>query len=302
MKIVIHSLLLLLAVSTRAQSLIDSTQLIKDIQTLSSDKYEGRKAGTRGSRQAQFYLIGRFKQVGLTPFHNTYEYPFYFGEGEKQIMGTNLFGYIKGKSESTIVVSAHYDHLGIRRGTAPDKDSIYNGADDNASGTGGLLALMAYYKKHQPEHTMIFVAFDGEEEGLQGAKAFVKQPPVPVTQMVLNINMDMIGRNEKNELYVCGLTQFPELKKYVDEAVNTGGPVKLLSGHDKKEEGSNNWINQSDHYEFYKLKIPMLYFGVEDHPDYHQVSDEFKGIQPSFYYQAVLKVLTVLESADKGVK
>lgn len=302
MKILICSLLLLSTIRIHAQSSIDSTQLIKDIQTLSSDKYEGRMAGTRGSRQAQFYLIGRFKQIGLSPFHNTYEYPFYFQQGEKQIMGTNLFGYIKGKSASAIVVTAHYDHLGVKSGTPADKDSIYNGADDNASGVGGLLALMAYYKTHQPEHTMIFVAFDGEEEGLQGAKAFLKQPPVPVTDMVLNINMDMIGRNDKNELYVCGLTQFPELKKYVDDAVNTGGQVKVLSGHDKKEEGSNNWINQSDHYEFYKLKIPMLYFGVEDHPDYHQLSDEFKGIQPSFYYQAVLKVLTVLQSADKGFK
>lgn len=302
MKIVIHSLLLLMAVSAHAQSSIDSTQLIKDIQTLSSDKYEGRMAGTRGSRQAQFYLMGRFKQIGLSAYHNTYEYPFYFKHGEKQIMGTNLFGYIKGKSDAAIVVTAHYDHLGIKNGTARDKDSIYNGADDNASGVGGLLALMSYYAKNQPEHTMVFVAFDGEEEGLQGAKAFLKQPPLPVGQIVLNINMDMIGRNDKNELYVCGLTQFPELKKYIDDAVSTGGPVKVLSGHDKKEDGSNNWINQSDHYEFYKLKIPILYFGVEDHPDYHQLSDEFPRIQPSFYYRAVLKVLTVLQSADKGLK
>ncbi|PWV53843.1 M28 family peptidase [Chitinophaga sp. S165] len=300
MKIVIHSLLLLLAAGAYAQSPIDSTQLIKDIQTLSSDKYEGRMAGTRGSRQAQFYLMGRFKETGLTAYHNTYEYPFYFKQGEKQIMGTNLFGYIKGRSDAAIVITAHYDHLGIKKGATPD--SIYNGADDNASGTGGLLALMAYFKKNQPEHTMIFVAFDGEEEGLQGAKAFVKQPPVPVERIVLNINMDMIGRNDKNELYVCGLAPYPELKKYVDDAVSTGGVVKVLSGHDKKEEGSNNWINQSDHYEFHKLKIPILYFGVEDHPDYHQLSDEFSGIQPSFYYQSVLKVLTVLRSADKGLK
>lgn len=300
MKIVIHSLMLLLAVNTYAQSSLDSTRLLGDIQTLSSDKYEGRMAGTRGSRQAQFFLMGRFKETGLSAYHNTYEYPFYFKQGEKQIMGTNLFGYIKGRSDAAIVVTAHYDHLGIKKGAAPD--SIYNGADDNASGVGGLLALMAYYKKNQPEHTLIFVAFDGEEEGLQGAKAFVKQPPVPVDRIVLNINMDMIGRNDKNELYVCGLTQFPGLKKHVDDAVSTGGPVKLLSGHDKKEDGSNNWINQSDHYEFYKLKIPILYFGVEDHPDYHQPGDEFSGIQPSFYYQAVLKVLTVLQSADRGLK
>jgi hypothetical protein len=300
MKVVIHSLLLLLAANAYAQSPIDSALLIKDIQTLSSDKFEGRMAGTRGSRQAQFYLMGRFKEIGLSAYHNTYEYPFYFKQGEKQIMGTNLFGYIKGKSDAAIVVTAHYDHLGVKKGAAPD--SIYNGADDNASGVGGLLALMAYYKKNQPEHTLIFVAFDGEEEGLQGAKAFVKQPPVPADRILLNINMDMIGRNDKNELYVCGLTQFPELRKYVDDAVATGGPVKVLSGHDKAEEGSNNWINQSDHYEFYKLKVPILYFGVEDHPDYHQPTDEFSGILPSFYYQAVLKVLTVLQSADKGLK
>jgi Zn-dependent M28 family amino/carboxypeptidase len=161
---------------------------------------------------------------------------------------------------------------------------------------------MAYYKKNQPQHTLVFAALDGEEEGLQGAKAFMQQPPVPAGKIVLNINMDMIGRNDKQELYVCGLAQFPELKAYFDAAVATGGPVKLLSGHDRKEEGAGNWLNQSDHYEFYKLKIPFLYFGVEDHPDYHRLSDEFAGIQPSFYYQAVLKVLSVLESADKGLK
>jgi hypothetical protein len=299
MKIFIHSLLLLLAVATQAQSPIDSTQLIKDIQTISSDKYEGRLAGTRGSRQTQFYLLGRFKEIGLLPFHNTYEYPFYFKQGDKQIMGTNLYGYIKGRSDAAIVITAHYDHLGVKKETTAGQDSIFNGADDNASGVGALLALMAYYKKQQPEHTLIFAALDAEEEGLQGAKAFVKQPPVPVTQMVLNINMDMISRNDRQELYVCGLTQFPALRKYVDAATAEGGMVKVLSGHDKKEEGAGNWLNQSDHYEFYKLKIPILYFGVEDHPDYHQLSDEFARIQPSFYYQAVRKIWRVLASADK---
>ncbi|MBW8686141.1 M28 family peptidase [Chitinophaga rhizophila] len=301
MKIFIHILLLLVAVATRAQSTLDSSQLIKDIQTLSSDKYEGRMAGSRGSRQAQFYLISRFREIGLQPYHNTFEYPFYFQHGAKQIMGTNLFGFIKGKSDAVIVITAHYDHLGIAANTG-GKDSIYNGADDNASGVGGLLALMAYYKQHQPQHTLIFAALDGEEEGLQGAKALLKQPPVPVEKIRLNINMDMIGRNAKNELYVCGLAQFPELKPYVDAAVATGGQVKLLSGHDRKEEGAGNWLNQSDHYEFYKLKIPFLYFGVEDHPDYHQLSDEFSRIEPAFYHQAVLKVLRVVESADKGIK
>lgn len=297
----IQGLLLLCGFVAQAQSPIDSQQLIKDIHTLSSDKFEGRLTGTRGNRLAQFYLLERFKQIGLQPYHNTYEYPFYFKQGEKQTMGTNLYGYIQGKSDAVIVITAHYDHLGIKSGQA-GKDSIYNGADDNASGIGGLLAIMGYFKKHSPEHTLIFAALDGEEEGLQGAKAFLLQPPVPVSQMILNLNMDMISRNDKNELYVCGLTPFPELTKYVDDAIATGGPVKLIPGHDRKDQGHDNWMNQSDQYEFYKLKIPVLYFGVEDHPDYHRLSDEFEHIQPAFYYQAVLKVLSVALSADKGLQ
>jgi len=298
MKILPVCLFLLMGFTAQAQSSIDSLQLIKDIRTLSSDKFEGRRTGSKGSRMAQFYLEDRFKQIGIQPYHNTFEYPFFFSEGEKQTMGTNLFGYIKGKTDTVIVLSAHYDHLGIKKGQA-GKDSIYNGADDNASGVGALLAIAAYFKKHTPEHTLLIVAFDGEEEGLQGAKAFLKQPPVPVSQMVLNINMDMVSRNDKNELYVCGLNQFPQLKKYVD--LSPDGNVKLLSGHDHKEDGAENWISQSDHYEFYKMKIPALYFGVEDHPDYHRLSDEFEHIQPSFYYQATQRVLKVILAADSGI-
>ena len=298
MKLLPVCLLLLTGLTVKAQSSLDSLQLIKDIRTLSSDKFEGRRAGSKGSRMAQFYLTDRFKKIGIQPYHNTFEYPFYFQDEEKQTMGTNLFGYIKGRSDSVIVVSAHYDHLGTLRG-GPAEDSIYNGADDNASGVGALLSIAAYFKKHTPEHTLLFVSFDGEEEGLQGAKAFLKNPPVPVGLMVLNINMDMISRNDKNELYVCGLNKFPQLKRYVD--LTPGGRIKLLSGHDRKEDGAQNWMSQSDHYEFYKLKIPALYFGVEDHADYHQLSDEFEHIQPSFYYQSAQRVLQVLLAADKGI-
>jgi Zn-dependent M28 family amino/carboxypeptidase len=299
MKIFPAWLLLLFVTTAQAQSALDSTQLLRDIKTLSADKFEGRKVGTRGSRLAQFYIIDRFKQNGLQPFHNTYEYPFYFMLGDKQTMGTNLFGYIKGQKDEAIVITAHYDHLGIKAGATPD--SIFNGADDNASGVGGMLAMMAYFAKHPPIHTMIFVAFDGEEEGLQGAKAFLQQPPVPVSQMVLNLNMDMVSRNDNNQLYVCGLAQFPQLKPFVDASINSQGVVKLIPGHDKEDQGHDNWLNQSDQYEFYKLKIPMLYFGVEDHPDYHHLSDEFEHIQPAFYYQAIQRVLAVALAADKGL-
>ncbi|MFY0253061.1 M28 family peptidase [Chitinophaga sp. 30R24] len=296
MKWLYYSICLLLSMSAVAQSAIDSSQLMKDIRTLSDDKFEGRKVGTPGNRMAQFYIIDRFKKIGLTPYHNTYEYPFYFQGGDKRIMGTNLYGYIPGKLSTVIVISAHYDHLGIKP-NANGQDSIFNGADDNASGVGGLLALATYFKQHPPRYTLIFAALDGEEEGLQGAKAFVQQPPVPLTQIRMNVNMDMIAHNDKNELYACGTYQFPDLKKYID-AVANGVTVKLLTGHDS---GIEDWTKQSDQYAFYAQQIPFLYFGVEDHPDYHHITDKYARINHSFYYRSVQAILAVVKQLDNDL-
>jgi Zn-dependent M28 family amino/carboxypeptidase len=291
---------MMLGVPAFSQKVVDSSALMKDVQKLSSDQFEGRKAGTRGSRMAQFYIIDRFKKIGLKPFHDTYEYPFFFQPRDgKRTMGTNLYGYIPGQLKSVIVISAHYDHLGIKS-NGESQDSIFNGADDNASGVGGLLAIAQYFKEHPPRYTLLFVAFDAEEAGLQGAKAFMKMPPVPAEQMRLNINMDMISHNDKNELYVCGTQQFPDLKKYTDQ-VATGSSIKLIAGHDNPDQGHDNWINQSDHYEFYQQKVPFLYFGVEDHPDYHKASDEFPSINKSFYYKAVQTILDVVKKMDSDL-
>jgi len=296
-RLYLASICLLTALTTAAQhGGIDSLQLIKDIRTLSANKFEGRRTGTKGNRLAQFYILDRFKQAGLQPFHRTYEYPFYFMEGEKRVMGTNLYGYIPGKTEDVIVITGHYDHLGIRQREG-QADSIYNGADDNASGSAALLSLIRYYQQHPPTHTLIFAALDGEEEGLQGAKAFLQQPPVSLERIKLNINMDMVSRNEKGELYVCGTNHYPALKQYVSRVADSSA-LKVLMGHDKPEEGSNDWTNQSDHYEFHRKGIPFLYFGVEDHADYHKASDEFERIDPRFYYQAVQTVKTAIDVAD----
>ncbi|CAL1521073.1 M28 family peptidase [Chitinophaga sp. MM2321] len=299
MRLFCYCLSLLFAVPVLAQTKIDSSRLLKDLRTLSADTFEGRKTGTRGNRMAQFYIIDRFKQIGLTPYHGTYEYAFYFQEGDKKTMGTNLYGYIPGKTDQVIVISAHYDHLGTGKPNA-DKDSIYNGADDNASGVAALLGMAAYFKKHPPRHTLIFAAFDGEEEGLQGSTAFLQQPPVPIAAIRQNINMDMIAHNDKNELYVCGTTPYPALKKYVD-AVAANSKIKLIAGHDKPGTGSDNWTNQSDQGPFHQKKIPFLYFGVEDHPDYHQLTDEYTRINNVFYYQATKTILEVVEALDQDL-
>lgn len=281
--------------SLNAHAQIDSAQLMKDVKTLSADKMEGRKTGTRGNRMAQFYLLDRLKQLKLSQFNNTFEQSFYFGQ--PQIMGTNLYGYIPGRVDSFIVISAHYDHVGISK-NAGGADSIFNGADDNASGVATLLAIAKYFKEHPPKYHLIFAAFDAEELGLQGAKAFVARLPVPAGKIILNINMDMVSHNDKNELYVCGTTPYPSLKAPVSAAA-VRSRVSLPFGHDKPTDGNQNWTSQSDHYEFHKVKIPFLYFGVEDHADYHKVTDEFEKINPSFFYRAAGAVLEVVKEFNK---
>ncbi|NIG52384.1 M20/M25/M40 family metallo-hydrolase [Chitinophaga sp. Cy-1792] len=303
MKWILFAVGILFLVPGKAQEKVDSIRLMKDISTLSSDAYQGRRVGTAGSRMAQFYIIKRFQEIGLSGYHSTYEYPFYFDLGGKNIMGTNLYGYIPGTSatadEEAYVISAHYDHLGI----AKDKngqDSIYNGADDNASGVGGLLAIAKYFKTHPPKHTMIFLAADAEEEGLKGAQEFVKRPPVK--RILMDFNMDMIAHNDKNELYVCGVKVQPFLKQVVDAAAKKA-TVNLIQGHDDPDgPAADNWIKQSDQGAFYEQKIPFLYFGVEDHPDYHQVSDEYGRINNSFYYRSVNTILEVIKLIDVSQK
>ncbi|MBO9152890.1 M20/M25/M40 family metallo-hydrolase [Chitinophaga sp. GCM10012297] len=295
MRYILASLSLFVTLAAHAQ--IDSTQLMKDVKTLSADKMEGRKTGSKGNRLAQFYLLDRLKQLKISQFSNTFEQPFYFNRGQDRIMGTNLYGYIPGRVDSFIVISAHYDHVGTRK-TGNTADSIFNGADDNASGVATLLAIAKYYKDHPPKYNLIFALFDAEEMGLQGAKAFVARPPAHASKIVLNINMDMVSHNDKNELYVCGTTPYPALKAPVTAAA-ARSEVNLPLGHDKTSDGSQNWIPQSDHYEFHKAKIPFLYFGVEDHADYHKVTDEFEKINLSFFYRAAGAVLEVVKEFNK---
>ncbi|OWK71024.1 M28 family peptidase [Pedobacter sp. AJM] len=267
-------------------------QLLKDVEILSSDAYQGRKTGTKGAEMARAYIIERFQKLGLKSYpqnvNYAQEFTFNSRNGAK-INGTNVIGYIPGKGKNIIVVSAHYDHLGVL------KDEVFNGADDNASGTAGLLKIAAYFSKNKPNSTIIFASFDAEEMGLQGAKAFVANPPVPLASIAVNLNMDMIGHSEKAELYVCGTFRYPALKKYVD---TTRKDIKVILGHDDPKLGHDDWTNQSDQGAFNAKNIPFLYFGVEDHKDYHKATDEYSTITRQFFSDAANTVLEVVKNID----
>jgi Zn-dependent M28 family amino/carboxypeptidase len=273
-------------------SKINNVAVLNDLKELSSDKYEGRKTGTPGNDMAANFIIDKFKKVGLLSYHDNYKQPITFnnkiGEG---IKGNNIVGYIKGKTDKIMVISAHYDHLGVKDG------KVFNGADDDASGVVAVLAYAEYFSKHQPKYTMIFVAFDAEEMGLQGSKYFVAHAPVNLKDIAININMDMIAHNDKNELYACGTFQFPNLKPFITSPIQK---PNILFGHDDPKTGHEDWTYQSDQGSFYAKNIPFIYFGVEDHKDYHKETDEFQNINQGFFVGAVNSILEVIKNIDKN--
>lgn len=286
-----------LAAVASAQTVYQPQQVLRDVRILAADSMEGRLPNTPGHALAEQYLVQRFKSIGLKPVGTQYQHTFQFParSTKENTKGINLVGMIPGKSEKVIVISAHYDHVGIRKG------KVFNGADDDASGIGALLAMATHFKKQKPQHTLLFVAFDAEEQGLSGSKAFVENPPVPLERVVLNVNMDMLSISDKNELYASGLYHYPALKPLLEQVKAPQG-LSLRFGHDRPEQGHDDWTFQSDHGNFHRKQIPYVYFGVEDHPFYHQETDEFQNIHQAFYLKAVETALRAVQILDKQLK
>ena len=277
---------------------IDAGAMLRLTETLSSDALEGRATGSRGNEATRDFIQKRFETLGLRQFGDTYFQPFTAApevQGGTSVSGVNLVGWIAGQTPGegpAMVITAHYDHLGIVNG------EIYNGADDNASGVAALVAVAQYFTLHRPRHDMIFAVVDAEEIGHLGSNAFVASPPVPLERIALNINYDMVSRSDAGEIYVAGTFHTPELKQLM-EAVATEAPVRVLMGHDDPAEGeANDWTLQSDHAAFHEAGIPFLYFGVEDHPGYHQPTDDYSAITPDFFARAGDTLVMAALAAD----
>lgn len=271
---------------------IDSASLINHLAYLSSGVMEGRETATPGNRLAREYIVKVFDSLKLEKTGDSYLQPFPIGNDTLQ--GVNVIGVIKGSQfeNSYIAITTHYDHLGIRNG------QTYYGTDDNASGTAALLAMAAYFKQNPPKHSLLFVSFDAEEKGLLGSKYFVAHSPIPLNAITVNLNMDMVSRSDSSEIYATGIFHYPYLKRYVDTVRNLT-QVHVLYGHDGEKPGIHDWTNQSDHFPFHQNKIPYLYFGVEDHADYHRPGDTFDKVNKSFYYQVCTMITAVASQLDR---
>lgn len=292
---------------------VDKEMLLYNIKVISHDSMQGRFFGTEGNYKTQRFIAKQFDSLGIEPAFSSgsiQKFPYTFKGKRRQrmypisnaskdysnvpdttVIGGNVVTKIKGKSDKAIVITGHLDHLGIRGG------KIFNGADDDASGAAALLSIANYFKNKSTNHTLIFAAVDAEEIGSLGADYFINNPPIDIKNIALNINMDMIAHNDSLQLYASGLYHYPHLKQPLNNLKPS--KINLLFGHDdpnnKKED---NWTYSSDHRIFHKKEIPYVYFGVEDHKDYHKSTDTFNTINKEFYVEAVQLIIEAIEKYD----
>lgn len=272
-------------------------QLYEDVRILAADDMQGRLVGTPGSAKARAYLLDRLRTIGLEPVNATFEQPFEADHKGKLLKGVNLVGRIRGsgKSDRVLVIGAHYDHFGVRDG------QVLNGADDNASGVAVLLSIAERFARERPSHDVIFALWDAEEQGFYGAKSFIAQPPVSLSRIAMNLNLDMMSRSDRNELWLAGAHHYPFLRARF-ERLAAQAPVSLKLGHDGPPwKGTDDWTGGSDHFVFHEHGIPFAYFGVEDYADYHQPGDDFAAIPQEFFARSAATALLAAQLFDRDL-
>lgn len=266
-------------------------------ETLAAEDMQGRKPETdghekaRGYLQEQLLLSGNFDEIGVRVFSAKERNK--DGEVEREFDGHNIYGVIDADADNAkpvLIITAHYDHLGMHKG------EVFNGADDNASGCAALFALAESFRAAPPDHDIVFVWLDVEEQGLQGAFALASDEKLLGDRRAVNLNLDMISRNEK-EIYMSGSYHYPEMKRLLKNAAYETG-ITLKFGHDSPRDGAQDWTMLSDHAAFHSVGIPYAYFGVEDHPHYHKPTDDFETVPQAFYkgsVQTVINAAHILE-------
>lgn len=302
------SILAIIFVTTVAVSAqtFDEKKISDHIKTLSSDAMQGRGTGKAGEKMAAEYIQKQFKKLKLQPKgeNNTYLQPFTFksgahGEGEGGT-ANNIVGFLDNKAATTIIIGAHYDHLGLGdQGSSLDanpQSKIHNGADDNASGVSGVLELARYFStnKINEKNNFIFMCFSGEELGLYGSKYFTEHPTLDFANVNYMINMDMIGRLDPTSktLLVNGTGTSP-----VWETL-----VKGLENENVKIKTDSSGVGPSDHTSFYLKNIPVLHFFTGSHGDYHKPSDDWEKINlkgEADVLTIIAKVINALDSQPK---
>ncbi len=309
MKVINLILIVLLLVSCKNELPVE-VSMQEDVQLLASDSLKGRRTGTEYELMAASYLAKRFKDLGLAPKGtNDYFQEFSFKDKtdphqevdfvdkaeDGTITGTNIVGYLNNNAENTVVIGAHYDHLGmggegsLHRGKV---NEIHNGADDNASGVAVMLNIIKDLKGKNTNNNYLFIAFSGEEIGLLGSNYFVKNPTLDLEKVNYMINMDMVGRlNDERAIAIYGVGTSPIFSQTL-----------FANNKDFKLTEKESGVGPSDHTSFYLRDIPVLHFFTGQHEDYHKPGDDFdklnyEGMEVITHY--ILAIITDLDNGEK---
>ena len=272
---------------------ISVDDLKKHLYIVASDEMEGRDTGTEGQKKAGNYLIETYKTNGVTfpkgaaNYYQKVPASFMNKEyGEKLPDSENIWAFIEGseKPEEIVVVSAHYDHIGTKNG------EVYNGADDDGSGTVALLEIAQAFQQaknegHGPKRSILILHVTGEEHGLHGSRFYTDNPLFPLTKTITDINIDMIGRrdefhkNSNNYIYLIGSDYLSSDLYTICEIANKKYTNLKLDYKYNDRSDPNRFYYRSDHYNFAKHSIPSVFLFNGVHEDYHQASDEVEKIE-----------------------
>lgn len=292
------------SIPNKSSFFIDSVTVKKHLYTLASDEMEGRKTGTPGIEKAAQYIENEFERIGLTTFDglDSYRQTFSFTprRSKDEITSANIIGVLEGKSKKDeyVIISAHYDHLGIRKQDGK-LDSIYNGANDDASGVTAVLILADYFKKkNNNERTLVFVAFTGEEMGLIGSTHFGKG--IDASKFVAGINLEMIGKTPSFGPNTAWLTGFErsDFGKIIQKNLEGTGYQLFPDPYDKF-----NLFFRSDNASLARLGVPSHTFSttpIDVDKDYHQASDEATTLNMTVITQTIQAVAKGTESIITG--
>ena len=264
---------------------ITSDELKTHLYIVAADEMEGRDTGSEGQKKAGRYLIEQYQKMGvshpksMTSYYQTVPSEAMKGRRGNLPQSENILALIEGseKPEEIIVVSAHYDHVGMKNG------EVYNGADDDGSGTVALLEMaeafqMAKKSGNGPKRSVLFLHVTGEEHGLLGSKYYADNPIFPMANTVTDLNIDMIGRCDaancgKEYVYVIGSEMLStDLKKINEQAKRETVNLELNYKYDDPNDKDRLYY-RSDHYNFAKNGVPVIFYFDGIHEDYHKPTD-----------------------------
>jgi Zn-dependent M28 family amino/carboxypeptidase len=272
---------------------ITEVSIKTNLTVVASDEMEGRETGSIGQKKAGNYLIEQYQKAGVlfpkgaTSYYQTVPAAYLNAKRNENLGDSeNIWAFIEGseKPEEIVVISAHYDHIGVKNG------EVYNGADDDGSGTVALLEIAKAFQKaknegYGPKRSILILHVTGEEHGLHGSRYYSENPLFPLANTVADVNIDMIGRRDEahkdsnNYIYLIGSDYLSSDLYTICEEVNKKYTNLFIDYKYNDREDENRFYYRSDHYNFAKNGIPSVFLFNGVHADYHKASDEVDKIE-----------------------